>query len=130
MPNLSSDLRHCLSAVLRCALVVAVAIGLLLPRMSAVLAEVLPGVQTVVICTGYEITTLTLGPDGNPIETDAIATPHCTLGDVVETMETPTPDWVALVAPDTIHPPILLHLEADQDRLSQLRLSRAPPRLS
>lgn len=119
-----------LSSLLRLAFVVAVASGLLLPRMTAVLAELLPGVQTMVICTGTELITLTIGPDGTPIEADDTgALPHCTLADLVEPSGPVLPAWVALHAPEAPQPAILLNQAADQDRLTRLRLSRAPPAL-
>jgi hypothetical protein len=126
--NTSTGISAFWATFLRLTLVVAVATGMLLPRMSAVLAELMPGVQTMVICTGTDLITLTIGPDGTPIEADDTgALPHCTLADLIDHPNQTLPAWIALHAPEAPQPAILPHLSADQDRLNGLRLSRAPP---
>lgn len=116
------------ASALRCILVVALTVGILLPRMSAVLADIIPGVTQVAICTGSEIITLTIGPDGQPIETE-IETSHCVLGDTSAMADGPDPVWVTLAR--SYHPLFisLIHDAADQDRLSRIAPSRAPPAL-
>lgn len=77
-------------------LVVLVVSGFLAPRMSAVLAELIPGVQTFVICTGDSLVTITIGPDGEPIE-HSETTPHpCVLADTIVQAQMTLPLWFAL----------------------------------
>ncbi|MEM1066566.1 MAG: hypothetical protein AAGJ74_13785 [Pseudomonadota bacterium] len=70
--------------------------GLLVPKMGAVIAGLVPGVTQVVICTGSEMITLTLGPDGAPIETEELRAEPCVM--VTEAAaESPAPAlWRAL----------------------------------
>lgn len=56
-------------------------IGLLLPRVSGVLLDLMPGVNAVVVCTGNQLVVLHIGNDGQPVEV-AQNEPHgCLLAD-------------------------------------------------
>ncbi|MCT4556663.1 MAG: DUF736 domain-containing protein [Pelagimonas sp.] len=112
---------------LRFALVCAVVFGVLLPRSSAVLAEIIPGIERITICTGTEIKTLTIGPDGQPIEESTSESPHCVMADGAAVSETPQPYWLALTLDDPQRPAVLVNAIADLTTLSSLRPVRAPP---
>lgn len=73
-------------------------IALTLPRISAVLVEFIPGVETVIICTGSEYISVTLGPDGEPLYTEEIGEAHCTLSDVAQVDQAESPYWHILAA--------------------------------
>ncbi|MCT4611212.1 MAG: cell wall metabolism sensor histidine kinase WalK [Pelagimonas sp.] len=111
----------------RIALVLAIVLGVLLPRAGAVLAEVIPGIQRITICTGTEIVTLTIGADGQPIKETQTATPHCVMADGVSEIIMPLPYWQTLALSDPQRPAILDDPLADLTTLSTLRPVRAPP---
>lgn len=77
-------------------LVLATVVGLLLPKMSAVVATLVPGVMVVTICTGSEMVTLTLNADGEPVEEVEPAVDHCVLADLVQKGPQAEAPWVAL----------------------------------
>tara|TARA_Y100001956_G_scaffold69512_1_gene72855 strand:+ start:75 stop:488 length:414 start_codon:yes stop_codon:yes gene_type:complete len=77
-------------------LVLATVVGLLLPKMSAVVASLVPGVMVVTICTGSEMVTLTLNADGEPVEEVEPAVDHCVLADLIQDQPQPEAPWVAL----------------------------------
>ncbi|WP_308918200.1 hypothetical protein, partial [Jannaschia sp. LMIT008] len=62
---------------MRALIVLAVVLGTLLPRAGAALAEVVPGVERIVICEGDRLAIVVLGPDGGRIDTDLPDLPHC-----------------------------------------------------
>lgn len=77
-------------------LVLATVVGLLLPKMSAVVATLVPGVMVVTICTGSEMVTLTLNADGEPVEEVEPAVDHCVMADLVQKDPQAEAPWVAL----------------------------------
>ena len=66
-----------IAAVLRTCLIVALAAGLALPKLTAVLAEISPNVWVVVLCTGSSVETITIGPDNTPIPKPDPLVEHC-----------------------------------------------------
>ena len=108
-------------------LVILLVSGLLAPRMSAVLAQVIPGVQVLVICTGDQMVTLTIGADGKPIEMDnaelhpcitTAANKHVTLAD---------PYWSLLGRDYAFGFAVRESTKPAQPPLSRISPSRAPP---
>lgn len=63
--------------ILRALMITALVVGILLPRMSAVLAEMSPNVWVIVICTGTTMETIILGPDGEPVANEEAMTDPC-----------------------------------------------------
>ncbi len=111
----------------RALLVVLLVFGLLAPRMSAVLAQVIPGIQTMVICTGDQMITLTIGADGVPVETVS-ENPHpCVMADGVTLATSDLPFWQKLAADHARSFAILESPRAVDDHLIRLSPSRAPP---
>lgn len=106
---------------LRFALVALTILGLLMPRVSAVVASVTPGVQSVVICTGSGLQTIQIGEDGKTVQVSHGAD-QCLLSHAVDT------------APGIAPVPVLLPLAwevdrpGDQVRKSGYRAARPPPR--
>ncbi len=76
--------------------VVLLIVGLLAPRMSAAVAEIVPGMQTMVICTGQGLVTLTIGADGIPVETPQIEQHDCVLADITVVAEMAPQFWEKL----------------------------------
>ncbi|MEM7720271.1 MAG: hypothetical protein AAF222_13820 [Pseudomonadota bacterium] len=70
--------------------------ALLLPKLSVILLEFNPNIQTVVICTGTEMVTITVGPDGEPIHVDDGEDAPCVLTEDKALSVPSDPDWVAL----------------------------------
>ncbi|MEL6645900.1 MAG: hypothetical protein AAFQ79_18360 [Pseudomonadota bacterium] len=105
-----------LAACLRIGLVIALTTGLILPKMGGVLAGFVPGVMQVVICTGTEMVTVTLGPDGQPIETEVIEGEPCVMTAAALPADTALPLWHRLA-------------RDHRDAFSAVVLDRAPPRL-
>ncbi|MEO1502377.1 MAG: hypothetical protein AAFS08_17565 [Pseudomonadota bacterium] len=64
--------------------------GLLAPKVSAVLLDLHPRVEVAVICSGSQIVT-----DGAPVQTEDIDVP-CVLADFPLMAEAGLPDWVTL----------------------------------
>ena len=101
--------------------------GLLLPKASAVLAAMLPGAfQTIVICTGTGLQTITLAPDGTPVETTDQAPENCTLFKASLSAPLPEPFWQALARAYGIQLPRALQTQPEKD-FARRRLARAPP---
>ncbi len=64
----------------RLVLMLVLCLGILLPKVSAAITLALPGLfRTIVICTGDSLQTITLGPDGSPVEMSQGDDQHCTL---------------------------------------------------
>ena len=104
-------------------------IALLLPRVSAVLIEFIPGVETVVICTGDAYVTVTLGPDGEPIDSEESSDSRCTLSDSIVVADAHKAFWHHLAL--SHHHPFVIHENhaVSRDALQRLEPSRAPPAL-
>ena len=78
-------------------LLLLIALGLLLPRTGAALAEGL-GFETVVICTGDALVRVTLHTDGVPIETDIEDHEPCRAADLPSVLAAPVPAWHRMAA--------------------------------
>ena len=103
--------------------------ALALPRVSAVLVEFIPGIDTVVICTGSEYVTITLGPDGKPLDVDESSDNRCTLSEMAGIGLRPQTFWQRLATSFD-----KAFSVAENQRLADLNLtfqqpSRAPPAL-
>lgn len=67
--------------MVRTALVLVLVAGVLAPRVSAVLVDILPGFQKVVICTGAGMQVWILDQDGKPVETVELDDDRCLAAD-------------------------------------------------
>ena len=91
-----------------------VVLGLLLPKATAALAAMGLLGETIVICTGEGMTTITLDAQGKPISTTTSGEP-CGLLAPVSHLAVPSPDWTpaerrlaaARAAPPQARPPAL-----------------------
>lgn len=101
--------------------------GLLLPRMSAVLIEVVPGMITTVICTGDALIVVTLGPDGQPVELPEEIDTHCVMADGATSLANVAPDYRRLERHYSFGFKSKTHDTAGLDRLARQAPSRAPP---
>ncbi len=91
-----------IASLLRYTLVLSLAFGVLAPKMGAVLVQLIPGWQTMVICTGGEMVVLTISPDGEPVEVAQDGAEPCPFAAVVAGALQAVPGWVSL-APDYDH---------------------------
>ncbi|MEO1025679.1 MAG: hypothetical protein AAFX07_09005 [Pseudomonadota bacterium] len=112
-----------------CVLLPLLLYALLLPKVSAVLLDIHPGIQVAVICTGTEIVTVRIGPDGIPIETGQTDDAPCLAADTPPNAAQPIPAWVTLArnfktpfvaVPSTAnrHNPALLNRESQAPPVS------------
>jgi hypothetical protein len=115
------------AAGLRALLVVLLVSGLLAPRMSAVLAQVIPGIQTMVICTGDELMTITIGTDGVPIETQEQTQHPCVVTEGVTLAAMDLPFWQQLAADHTHRFAVRENTRVSVDHLTRLTPKRGPP---
>lgn len=107
---------------MRFLLVVLTVLALVLPRMSAVAASVVPGTMTVVICTGQGMVTLRIDENGNPVP-DRVQSDHCVLSQSADTAV--RAEIPAIVAPviDQVKRP-----SGHLIRAEGYRAARPPPR--
>lgn len=107
---------------LRALLIVLTVLGLVAPRVSAVVAIAAPGTQTIVICTGNGLQTIHIGEDGKPVQ--VADHPHqCVLSHATDTSVRVEPAPVGIVferAP--------LAVSVDQIRTDLLHAPQPPPR--
>jgi|GEM_PF-3092366 len=99
-------------------------VALTLPRISAVLVEFIPGVDTVIICTGSEYISVTLGPNGEPLDTEELGETHCTLSEIAELDQAPLPYWHQLATSYQL----IFSIKENQRLSSQKLLVHAPTR--
>ncbi|CTQ50520.1 hypothetical protein [Jannaschia donghaensis] len=82
--------------MMRLLLILLLSIGMLLPRASAVLAQV-AGLESVVICRGAELVTITFAADGTPVKTEIEEHGPCLASATPNSSAPPTPAWTRLV---------------------------------
>jgi hypothetical protein len=108
----------------RSTLILLTILGLLMPRVSAVVALVAPGAETVVICTGSGLQTIVIDSEGKPVPVPLSHQPdHCLLSHVADLGDraTPEPAGAPLVGE-------VAGLAGDLVRLSDYAGARPPPR--
>ncbi|WP_342077077.1 hypothetical protein [Yoonia sp. SS1-5] len=81
---------------LRLALVSLMVIAMLAPRVSALVVDILPGMQKMVICTGDALVVWTIGPDGTPIEAVEVVEHPCLIGEDAVFAAAASARWMAL----------------------------------
>ncbi|MFQ6546987.1 hypothetical protein AADZ90_003465 [Aestuariibius sp. 2305UL40-4] len=114
-------------AVLRPLLVLSLVLGLLVPKMGVVLVELIPGWQTMVICTGGEMVVMTISPEGEPVEVEQDGAEPCPPANVIADAEQDIPRWVYLArdyGDQAIHRP---SLRRDLSVILIRGPTRAPP---
>ncbi len=85
-----------LLAALRPLLVLSLVFGLLVPKMGGVLVELIPGRQTMVICTGGEMVVMIISPEEEPVEVESDGAEPCPSVSIIAGAEQGLPDWVYL----------------------------------
>jgi hypothetical protein len=120
-------MRYLLTSFARAACVLFLVTGVLVPKMSAALVALMPGFQAMVICTGTELVTIVLAPDGSPIEVSKTDTAPCTMADASDPGTRPFPFWIALALANIVPPAVLENSAWARDRLANLKLQRGPP---
>lgn len=114
----------------RLVLMLVLCLGILLPKVSAVVTLALPGLfQTIVICTGDSLQTITLGPDGSPVEMTQGDDPHCTLLADLAGQSPADGFWRVLARSHRVLLPVILRPLPDR-RHAHSMPTRAPPVLT
>ncbi len=93
------------NALLRLILICTITVGLSLPKLGAVLVTLLPGVQTVVICNGAELVTMTINSNGDPIELAEDSAAPCTQSDPVDPLSARDAAWLRVAYTDAYRLP-------------------------
>lgn len=115
------------AAIARILMLYALVFGILAPKMSAVIVQLVPGIQTLVICTGNGLVTLTIDADGEPVEMPRAEVDHCTMVDANSLDASFIPPWRAFTGDHTRLFTIKLHPSPDDHRFNQIPPSQAPP---
>ena len=76
-------------------ILLAISAALLLPKISAVVMHLHPGILTTVICTGSEMLTIHVGANGEPIEVAEGDHAPCVMADPGALDATPVTAWNA-----------------------------------
>jgi hypothetical protein len=124
---MSRRLRHAIRVYEVTITLIVLISALLLPRISAVAAELLPGANTIVICTGFDYVTITLGDDGTPTKVSETTEGDCLRAADVALAETPEPAWQAWARQYALCFSCAENPHIAQDGLARLEAARAPP---
>ncbi|MEM9584625.1 MAG: hypothetical protein AAGA08_16060 [Pseudomonadota bacterium] len=108
-------------------LILLVCFGLLLPKLGAMLFEIVPGLTQAVICVGSQVVVLTLNEDGEPVDVPEPLVEHCALGDVVASSAAPNPFWVTLARSFQSLFVEITDRGADAYHFARVPLAQAPP---
>lgn len=100
----------------RALLILALVTGILAPRMTAVAAQVVPGVEIIVICTGDSLQRIAIDAEGNPIDLGEADQHPCTLALAQIGAPTPAATWGAAA----------LRISWSQTLRHQTRAARTP----
>jgi hypothetical protein len=112
----------------RTLMVLCLSLSLVAPKASAALAWMLPdSFQSVVICTGYGISVVTLDANGTPVDDTEIVTDHCLQGEATFHVAAHNAPWsqatFSAFRYDTVEPAPRTGLAPEL----RDRQSRAPP---
>lgn len=102
-------------------------VALLLPRISAVVVEFIPGADTVILCTGSEYVTVTLDAEGNPTEVSETQDSDCLRSLVADLAPSLDPLWQKLSRDLSFAFALHEHPAPAGETLQRLEPSRAPP---
>ena len=102
-------------------------VALLLPRISAVVVEFIPGIDTVVLCTGSDYVTITLDGEGSPVEVSETQDSDCLRGFADPIVQTPETLWQKLARSYAVDFTRRDHPAPASEVLKTLEPSRAPP---
>lgn len=111
----------------RFALVMAVVCAVLLPKVAAVALDIMPSVQSVVICVGDRLVTIRIGPDGQPVEVPEGEKTPCVMSDAVVALPSVAPPWVGMARSYAHAFVIRLNPGPENARLRAHVPPRAPP---
>lgn len=119
-----------MKVILRSLIVFYLILGIVLPKVSGLLLELHPGVTVQVICTGTEMITLRIGPDGNPVKVTQTDAGPCVLSDPSMADLRVDPPWVVLARQFDTTFIAVPSPTSDTERLAIQPESHGPPRLS
>lgn len=113
--------------VLRLCLISLLLISMGLPRVTAAVAAFIPGAQTLVICAGGSLMTVTVNGAGDPVEMPEPVADHCLLADTTPVDAASPSAWQRLPRSFTTEQVFTAAPVAKPARIAAHRLSRAPP---
>lgn len=116
-------MRGLASLLLTCTLLM----GLLLPRMGAVLVEVIPGLTQAVICTGDAMVVLVLDGQGQPVEIPERDSPPCLHADTPSGLQIADPTWHDPISDPNLGPANLARAPEGPRVFVDLKPAQAPP---
>ncbi len=108
-------------------LLIALVMGILAPKMTAAVAEIFPGYFSMVICTGDELITLQIGPDGIPVETPISSVDTCAAADIPILLLGIPDAWVGFARTYTTRFVEIAYVPFSANVSSLKDPSRAPP---
>jgi hypothetical protein len=101
--------------------------ALLLPKVTGLALELMPSVQTAVICAGDRLIVLRFDENMNPIEVDDVEDKDCVMHDVIAQSDQPIPAWRLLDPTNEQGFSVAINSDADQARLRAPLHNRGPP---
>lgn len=114
-------------SIARHLLVLCLVLGTVLPKASAVLFEIIPGFQSIVICTGTDLVTLQIGPDGAPVKTPTDQHDVCAVEDPLRLAERTIPFWVRSTQNHALAFSVIANIDAPRPIFTIKSPSHAPP---
>ena len=101
--------------------------AMLLPKISGLALELMPSIQTAVICAGDRLIVLRFDENMNPIEVTDVEDADCVVNDIVTASAQPIPAWQLLDPTSGQSFSIVTNPDADQARLLTQLPKRGPP---
>ena len=108
-------------------LVLSLVMGLVSPKVIGALLHVMPGVQTLVICTGDRLMRITLNAQGEPVEMTEFESDPCVIADPVAQIADTDPLWHRLARVYTPSFAVRVRNDSVTELYHAKWPSRAPP---
>ena len=123
----STPFQFIASAATRFLVVSTLLCALLLPKVAGLAMELMPSIQTAVICAGDRLIVLRFDENMNPIEVEDVEDKDCVMHDVIAQSDQPIPAWRLLDPTDGQGFAVAINSDADQARLRAQLHKRGPP---
>lgn len=127
MHHIKAHLQSIKSAATQLTVVSLLLCALLLPKVAGLALELMPSVQTAVICAGDRLIVLRFDENMNPIEVEDVEDKDCVMHDVIAQSDQPIPAWRLLDPTDGQGFAVAINSDADQARLRAQLHKRGPP---
>ena len=127
MPQTKAHLHAIKSAATRFLVVSTLLCALLLPKVTGLAMELMPSIQTAVICAGDRLIVLRFDENMNPIEVADVEDKDCVMHDVIAESDQPIPAWRMLDPTVGRAFAITINSDANNARLRAQLPKRGPP---